>query len=65
MAQKVELEVEISRTGEVQLKVRGLKGKACVDLARPIEEAVGEVLDRKLSAEYYEAEKVLQSKRTT
>jgi hypothetical protein len=64
MAQKIEVEVEIGRDGEVQLRVKGVKGKGCVDVAKALEQAVGEVLERKPSSEYYEPERVLQTKRT-
>lgn len=58
MAERVEIEVEITASGEVHLTVKGAKGKSCVDLARPLEEALGEVAERKLTAEYYKSEGV-------
>ncbi|MBI3267534.1 MAG: DUF2997 domain-containing protein [Planctomycetes bacterium] len=64
MAEKVELEVEISPTGEVKLAVKGVKGKSCVDLTLAFEKAVGEVKDRKFTPDYYQAAKAVQVRRT-
>lgn len=42
-AQRQEIEVTISPSGEVSLRPRGAKGSDCVELTRALEEAVGEV----------------------
>ncbi len=62
MANKVEIEVEITASGEVTFNVKGAKGKSCVDLTKALEEAVGEVAERKLTSEFYLKEQVLQTK---
>lgn len=64
MARKVELEIQISPAGEVEFEVKGIKGKGCLDLAKQFEEALGEVTERKRKSEFYQTEKVLQTKRT-
>ena len=51
-----ELEITISKTGEVKVHVKGVKGKACLEYANWIAEAVGTIRDRKLTSEYYEPE---------
>jgi hypothetical protein len=56
MAQKVEIEVEISKTGEVHMTFKGTRGKACLDLAKGFEKALGEIVEKKLSPAYYETE---------
>lgn len=63
MAQKVELEVEIAPDGEVSFTVKGLKGHGCMDLAKQLEEALGEIQEKTRTPEYYETRKVLQSTR--
>ena len=63
MATKVEIEVEIGTAGEVTLEVKGLKGDGCVDLAKMFEEVVGEVTERKRTAEFYQAATVKQTTR--
>lgn len=51
-----EIEVFIDSTGKVQLAVRGVKGGGCLDLTKQLEALLGgEVLDRKMSSEAYEA----------
>ncbi len=65
MAQKVELEVEISQDGEVSFTVKGLKGNGCMDLARQLEEALGEVQEKTRTPEYYETRQVLQTTKRT
>ena len=53
--QMQELEVLIDAEGNVSVAVRGLKGKSCVDLTRPLEDALGaEIASRSYTAEYYE-----------
>ena len=57
-AKRVEIEVEITASGEVHFTVKGAQGKSCVDLTKPLEEALGDVAERKFTAEFYEVEKV-------
>lgn len=64
MAKMVEIEVEVTASGEVHLQVKGTKGKTCLDLAKPLEEALGVVEERKLTSEYYESEKAAVAKKT-
>lgn len=53
-AARQEIEVTISPDGSVSLRPKGAKGADCVELTRALEEAVGEVERRELTAEYYE-----------
>ena len=47
-----EIEITISKTGQVKLHVRGIKGKKCLALTEELEKALGNVvLDRKLTPE--------------
>lgn len=49
-----EIEVTISPDGHVHLMVRGLKGKGCLELTKPLEEALGaEIEERTYTSEYY------------
>ena len=36
-----EIEVFIDAEGQVEVKVRGVKGTSCLDVTRPLEEALG------------------------
>jgi hypothetical protein len=49
-----EMEITIDKEGRVQVAVRGVHGEGCVALTKNIENAVGEVEERKYTAEYYE-----------
>lgn len=51
---KEELEITIDASGNVSIKVAGAKGGKCLDITKPIEEALGEVKVRDMSPEYYE-----------
>jgi len=51
---KEELEITIDANGQVSIKVAGAKGGKCLDITKPIEEALGEVKVRQMSSEYYE-----------
>ena len=47
-----EIEVTIGKTGQVQIHVRGAKGKKCLDLTRDLEQALGAaVLNREFTSE--------------
>ncbi|MBF2053415.1 MAG: DUF2997 domain-containing protein [Candidatus Sericytochromatia bacterium] len=50
---QAEMEIIISPKGQVQLEVKGVKGSACTDLTRFLEEALGEIDARSFKAEYY------------
>lgn len=56
MARKVEIEITIGADGEVSLEVEGVKGRRCLDLARPFEEALGEVSERTHKPAFYQTE---------
>lgn len=51
-----EVEIYISKSGEVKVHVKGAKGKACMEYAKWLAEVVGQVKDQKLTSEYYEPE---------
>lgn len=51
---KEELEITIDANGKVNIKVAGAKGGKCLDITKPIEEALGEVKVREMTPEYYE-----------
>ncbi|HEX5433521.1 MAG TPA: DUF2997 domain-containing protein [Candidatus Angelobacter sp.] len=46
--------ITIQPNGDVSIKVEGLKGKACLEATREIEEAFGETTKRTNTAEFYE-----------
>ena len=48
-----ELEIKVDRGGNVTLHVRGVKGEECTLITRSIEEAIGDVVERTLSGEFY------------
>ncbi len=51
-----EVEIEITKGGDVKVHVKGAKGKACLEYAQWLTELVGKVKDQKLTGEYYEPE---------
>lgn len=51
-----EVEITISRTGEVKVHVKGAKGKACLEYAQWLTEVVGQVKSQQNTNEYYEPE---------
>ena len=48
-----EFKVNISKTGEVTVEIKGAKGPSCLAYADLIKEIVGEEISRKLTSEYY------------
>jgi hypothetical protein len=51
-----DVEITISRTGEVKVHVRGAKGKACMEYAEWLTRVIGRVKDRQMTSEFYEPE---------
>lgn len=55
MAQRKQLEIEISPTGEVKVLVKCVPGASCVEETKFLEEALGgEIKARELTSEYYQ-----------
>ena len=53
--QKKEITIEISPTGEVSFTVKGVKGKACLDETKFLEDALGgQVISQEATGEYWE-----------
>ena len=53
MPNRQEIEISISATGEVQLKVLGAPGTSCLELTKDLEESLGVVIAREKTSEYY------------
>ena len=54
MAQKKELHISISPTGEVSVTVKCVAGQSCVDETKFLEDALGNKIEsRELTADYY------------
>jgi hypothetical protein len=49
-----EIEVTIDENGQVQIRVIGIKGEACLDITRPLEQALGGQLTRQMTPEALE-----------
>jgi hypothetical protein len=49
-----DIEIVIARSGEVQVHVKGVKGKGCLEWGRLLAAAVGRVKHQQLTSEYYE-----------
>lgn len=54
MTQLEEIEILIDEKGKVTFWVRGIPGKACLDVTKELEQALGnEVVKRDYTGEYY------------
>jgi hypothetical protein len=51
-----EVEIEITKTGEVKVHIKGAKGKSCLTYAKWLTELVGKVKDQQMTSEFYEPE---------
>jgi len=54
--QEIKIEIVIDKQGNVAYKVKGFKGKACVKSTEFLDEALGAVVKREHTREYYESE---------
>ena len=51
-----EIQVEIMPDGSLQISVKGVKGSACLDITRDLEQALGgNVITREMSPDAYES----------
>jgi hypothetical protein len=55
MAQR-EFEITILTDGQVQLHVKGYKGRQCLELVKLFEQLVGELKSQQNTSEFYEPE---------
>lgn len=55
-----EFEITIGKTGEVELHVKGFKGRACLEAVKVFEEIVGEMKSQRETSEFYEPEEQVQ-----
>jgi hypothetical protein len=53
MAKKQELEFTIDDDGKISIKVVGAQGAECLELTKAIEEALGIVVDRQKTPDFY------------
>jgi len=49
-----DVEITISKSGEVRVHVKGVKGKGCMEYAEWLAEVVGKIKEKQLTSEYYE-----------
>ena len=54
MAERHDLKITITETGEVQIEVEGVKGSKCLKLTEDIENELGEVISREKKSEFYQ-----------
>ena len=59
-----EIDVFIEKNGQVRVEVQGVKGMACLDVTKNLEDALGgQVEDREMRPEAYEAADVVVAER--
>lgn len=58
MADKQELEISISNTGEVTVNVIGAKGKSCMDMTKELEESLGIITSLEKKSEFYQQDQI-------
>jgi hypothetical protein len=51
-----EFDITIGKAGEVQLHVKGYKGRACLEAVKMFEKIVGEMKEQRETSEFYEPE---------
>jgi hypothetical protein len=54
MPKREEFEIEIDKSGETKVHLKGIKGKACLEYAKFLEEIIGKIKSQELTSEYYE-----------
>ena len=55
-----EFEITIGKSGEVEVHIKGFKGRGCLAMAKIFEEIVGELKSQEQTSEFYEPEEQVQ-----
>jgi len=55
-----EFDITIGPDGQVELLVKGYKGKSCLEAMRLFEKVVGELKSQRETSEFYEPDEVVQ-----
>ena len=55
-----EFDITIAKNGEVEVHVKGIKGRACLDVVKVFEEIVGQTKSQQQTSEFYEPEEQVQ-----
>ncbi len=55
-----EFDITIGKSGEVELHVKGFKGKGCLEVVKLFEQIVGEMKSQQQTSEFYEPEEQVQ-----
>ena len=51
-----DVEITISKAGEVKVHIKGAKGRSCLAYSKWLSELVGKVKEQQLTSEHYEPE---------
>jgi hypothetical protein len=65
MADKLQLDIEITPEGEVRIKTHGLKGNDCLEETEGLEKALGKVASREKTSEFFQQSTKHKGKATT
>jgi len=49
-----EVDITISKSGEVRVHIKGAKGKGCLEYAKWLTKVVGKVKNQQMTSEFYE-----------
>ena len=64
MPKREEVEIEIDKSGETKVHFKGMKGKACLEYAKFLEQIIGKIKSQELTSEYYEPDLDVEIKDT-
>jgi hypothetical protein len=55
-----EFDITIGKDGNVELHVKGYKGKGCLEALKMFEQIIGEAKSRRETSEFYEPDEVVR-----
>jgi len=55
-----EFDITIGKDGNVELHVKGYKGKGCLEAVKMFQQIVGEIQSEQRTSEFYEPEEVVR-----
>ena len=62
MAERHDINITISDTGDVQITVNGINGPKCIDATDFLESDIGEVISQEKTSEYYKQDNKIDEK---
>jgi hypothetical protein len=53
MAKRVDLNITVNKSGQIEIKIEGAEGGKCFELTDDLEKSLGEILSQEKTSDFY------------